>query len=158
MILGFVQAAPPPAPPWFSGLKLESVGQGGDRTVYFGIAGTASRYRGRGLSVIAEFAEAAEVADAYRHFGPGCVRRIPGRFRFLLHDAEARRLFAASSTAPPWPLVYWSDSRTTLVSSRLLPMLRFPDVPRALNESYLVHLVMGLSAMRDGATAIRDVR
>jgi asparagine synthetase B (glutamine-hydrolysing) len=37
-------------------------------------------------------------------------------------------------------------------------MLRCPGVPRTLDESYLVHLVMGLSAMRDGSTPIRSVR
>jgi asparagine synthase (glutamine-hydrolysing) len=98
------------------------------------------------------------VADVYRRFGPGCVQRFPGRFRFLIHHAEAGQLFAASSTALPWPLAYWSDSRITIVSSRLLPMLRCPDVPRALDESYLVHLVMGLSAGRGGSTVIHGVR
>jgi asparagine synthase (glutamine-hydrolysing) len=65
---------------------------------------------------------------------------------------------AASSTAPPWPLAWWAGSGTVVVSSNLVSMLRCPEVPRALNESYLVHLVLGLSAMTGGSTALRGIR
>src|SRR5580658_3100873 len=158
MILGFVRPDPAPAPAWFSDLGLESAGETGARSVHLGAGGDASRYRGGGLTAIAESVDATAVADGYRRLGPACVQHLPGRFRFIVHDMASGQLFAASSTAPPWPLAYWSDSRTTIVSSRLLPMLRCPAVPRALDESYLVHLVMGLSAMRDGSTAIRSIR
>jgi len=166
MILGFVQPQPAPAPPWFSDLKLASTAEGGVANVHLGACESASHYRANGLDVVAgssvaaprEGPDASAVANAYLRFGHECVQHLVGRFRFILHDAKAGQLLAASSTAPSWPLVYWSDSRTTVVASRLLPMLRCPDVPRALDDSYLVHLVMGLSAMRDGSTAIRGVQ
>ncbi len=166
MILGFFGAGEAPEPAWFSPLGLRAPGTTRAGFVHLGLRGSASGYSGGGFAVVAESslgplrgqADAPTVANAYRRFGPACVQRLPGRFRFLLHDAEAGRLFAANSTAPPWPLAYWSNSRTTIVSSQALAILRCPDVPSALDESYLVHLVMGLSAMRDGSTAIRGVR
>ena len=58
---------------------------------------------------------AAAVADAYGRFGPGCVQHLPGRFRFLLHDAEARVLLAASSSAPPWPQLQGTVTANSIV-------------------------------------------
>jgi asparagine synthetase B (glutamine-hydrolysing) len=166
MILGLVRAAPSPQPGWFAALQLgvsEALAGG---SVYLGASATASSYRGGGLAVVAEggpgpgHAEvlAETIADAYRRFGSACVGRLPGRFRFILHDSSAEQVFAASSTAPPWPLAYWSDSGTTLVGSSLLSLLRCENAPRTLDESYLVHLVLGLSTMADGATAVRGIR
>jgi len=166
MILGFILREPAPRPPWFSSLGLQSLEAPGDGGVHLGLSEGGSHYRGGGLVVIAESRrtarhrrlDAPEIAEAYRRLGHGCVSRLPGCFRFILHDTEAACLFAASSTAPPWPLAYWSDSRTTVICSRVLPMLRCPGVPRATDESYLLHLVLGLSASPAGRTAIRGIR
>jgi len=163
MMLGLVLRDPAPRPAWLASLGLEHAGGEGTATVHLGASDHCSRFRNGQLTVIAEsnidsVMDARAVSDAYRRFGAGCTRHLPGRFRFVIHDAEAGQVVAASSTAPPWPLAYWSDSRTTIVASRILPMLGCPDVPRALDDSYLVHLVMGLASMRDGSTAIRGIR
>jgi asparagine synthetase B (glutamine-hydrolysing) len=169
MILGVAWSLPAPEPPWFSPLGLRSV-RTGSSAAHLGASDGASHHVEGSLTVVADAARtptearsyASRVADAYLRFGASSssswVRDLPGRFRFLLHDADTRVLFAASSTAPFWPLAYWSDSRTTIVSSRLLPMLRCPDVPRTLDEAYLVHLVTGLASMSGGSTALRCVR
>jgi asparagine synthase (glutamine-hydrolysing) len=163
MILGVVGRDPVLRPAWLIPLGLDWAGAEVPGTVHLGTSGPCSRFRNERVTVVAKSslvssADAGAVADAYQRFGDSCVRRLAGRFCFLLHDAEVGRVLAASSTAPPWPLHYWSAPHATIVSSRLLPLLRCPDVPRALDEPYLVHLVMGLSAMRDGSTAIRGVR
>jgi len=164
MILGVVQARPTLGPDWLSSEPVSVISLA-DGVTRLALSGAASRYAGGRLTVVAEAdrregweIDAEAVATAYRHLGRACVGHLPGRFRFLLHDADAGELFAASSTAPAWPLVYWSDARTTVICSRLLPLLRHPDVPRSLNENYLVHMVMGLSAMADGTTALRGTR
>ncbi len=163
MILGYVRRAPGSVPPWFALLGLKLAREEAEGTVHFGISGACSRFQSDQLVVAVESGtanrlDARAVATAYLRSGTVCVRDLPGRFRFLLHDVKAGHVVAASSTAPPWPLAYWSDSRTTVVSSEILSMLRCPDVPRALDEGYLAHLVLGLSAMRDGTTALRDIR
>jgi asparagine synthase (glutamine-hydrolysing) len=167
MILGFFSPYPAPEPAWFATLGLRTI-RPGSEGAHLGISESATHYIDRSLVIAAETSMAprppigehyaATVADAYRRFGHDCVKHLPGRFRFLLHDADAEQLVASSSMAPSWPLAYWSDSRTTVVCSNVLPMLRCPDVPRALDEPYLVHLVMGLSAMREGSTALRGIR
>jgi asparagine synthetase B (glutamine-hydrolysing) len=165
MILGLAQRHPAPRPTWLSALGLQGVGPDG-RGVHLSFSGKASGFADGSLSIACESTPAgrqdatdsAAIASAYRRFGPGCVRHLGGRFCFLLHDLDSKKLLAASSTAPPWPLAYWSDPQMTVVSSRLLPMLRCPDAPRRLDDSYLVHLIMGLSAMAEGSTAIRGVR
>lgn len=164
MILAVVQAPQSCAPGWlYAGpFSVISLAQG---AVHLGLSGAASRYAGAGVSVAIEVGgpeagrtDALAVAAAYRRFGRECVAHLSGRFRFLLHDSEKGEVLAASSTAPSWPWVYWSDSRTTVICSRLLPMLRCPDVPRSLNENYAAHLVMGLAAMPDGTTPLSGVR
>ena len=164
MILGVVQARPNLGPDWLSAepFSVISLADGATRLA---LNSSASRYAGGRLTVVAEAAgyagrdiNAEAVATAYRRFGRACVGQLPGRFRFLLHDGDTGELFAASSTAPSWPLAYWSDAHTTVICSRLLPLLRHPDVPRSLNENYVVHLVMGLSAMADGTTPLRGIR
>ncbi len=165
MILSIVQARPAPEPPvWLSAEPVSLISLEGGST-WLGSSTAASRYEGGSLTVVAESdaraaggAAARDVAIAYGHFGHACVGRLAGRFRFLLYDSKSRELFAASSTAPSWPLAYWSDSRTTVVGSRLLSLIRCPEVPRSLNENYLVHLVMGLSAMAGGTTALQGIR
>jgi asparagine synthase (glutamine-hydrolysing) len=163
MILGVILRDPAPRPTWLRAPGSEGAATEGPARVHFGISGPCTQFRSDELTVVAESgltsgSDASAVADAYRRFGFACVRHLRGRFRFLLHDAKAARVVAACSTAPSWPLAYWFDSRTAIVSSRLLSLLACPDVPCALDESYLVHLVMGLSSMVDGATAIRDVK
>jgi asparagine synthase (glutamine-hydrolysing) len=163
MILGLVRREPAPPPAWFPQVGLELAGEERIATVHFGLDTEASHFQTDRLRVIAESSrpwalQADDVAEAYRRFGVMCVGHLPGRFRFVVDDDEEGRVVAASSTAPFWPLAYWSDSRTTIVSSRLLPMLRCPDVPRALDDSYVTHLVLGLSAMREGSTPIRGIR
>jgi asparagine synthase (glutamine-hydrolysing) len=165
MILGVVDPGSAHVPTWFSSLGVRSIGTTQTGIVHVGKGEGASSAFDGALTVAAEAGTvrrggryASAVAEAYRRFGIGCIKHLPGRFRFVLHDADAGLLIAGCSTAPPWPLAYWSDSRTTIISSRLLPMLHCPEVSRALDESYLVHLVMGLSAMPDGLTPIRGIR
>jgi asparagine synthase (glutamine-hydrolysing) len=138
----------------------------GDATGHLGFSQGATFFADDGVSVVSEAwaaepagADSRAVARAYRRSGPSFMQDLRGRrYCFLLHDRKAGMLLAASSITPPWPLAYWSSSRMTVVSSRLLPMLRCPEVPRDLDESYLAHLVMGLSAMPDGSTVLRGVR
>jgi asparagine synthase (glutamine-hydrolysing) len=164
MMLGVVHGGRGDELPAELRLGLERIGAVGCGELFFSAGGSSSAHRDAGVSVIAETGAprshqgASAIADAYRTFGCECVRHLRGRFRFLLHDARRSLLLAASSTAPPWPLVYWSDSRTTVVASTVASLLGVPQVPRALDEGYLVHLVMGLSAMPAGVTALRGVR
>lgn len=162
MILGLVQGRPSPKPLWLSDLRLSSVGRAALSDAYLAADVLASSYQGDGLTVVAESGRggvcAATVAKAYRRFGHGCTAHLPGRFALIVHDGGTGQLFASGSTAPAWPLSYWSSAGVTVVCSRLLPLLRCPDVPRVLDESYLVHFVMGLSSMREGATPLRGIR
>lgn len=133
--------------------------------MWLGRSSAASEYEGPGLVVMADSArnsdggaDATAIATAYRSFGLASLAHVPGRYRFILHDARAARLVAGSSTAPPWPLSYWAGSRTTVVGSTLTSLLRCPEVPRALDESYLAHLVTGLAAMSPGTSALQAVK
>jgi asparagine synthase (glutamine-hydrolysing) len=165
MIFGIVGDSGAPEPASVLGSRLHPAGSVGTSIARFAQSGHGTSYNAGGVVVVAESGDtrchgldAAAVAAAYGRFGYQCLERLPGRFRFLLYDADAQRLFAASSTAPPLPLAYWSDQHTTVITSRLLALLAFPQVPRALDERYVAHLVMGLSSMPNGTTALRGVR
>jgi len=134
--------------------------------VHLDASGTAASYRDSSLAVVADGrsghgdarALANSIAVAYRRYAEACVGRLSGRFRFILYDSDAKRLLAASCTTPAWPLTYWSSSGTTVVASSLLSVLGYEAAPRALDENYLTHLVLGLSTMPEGATAIRGIQ
>jgi asparagine synthetase B (glutamine-hydrolysing) len=160
MIIGVVLPHPAPRPRWLEELGLRSDVEGGPATVHLGASGKGSLLKTGPLTVVVESSEvdAQTIAEAYAASGVARLRRVPGRFRFLLHDARAQRFVAANSMTPPWPLTYWADSRAAVVCSRLASLIRCPLVPRRLDESHLLHLILGLSAMREGSTIIRGVR
>jgi asparagine synthase (glutamine-hydrolysing) len=50
------------------------------------------------------------ILQAYRVFGPACVRRLRGMFAFAIWDAGARRLFAARDRLGKKPFYYREDA------------------------------------------------
>jgi asparagine synthetase B (glutamine-hydrolysing) len=164
MILG-IFGGQAPVPIWLRWLraldiKLNPTVSG---PVHLADSGGASTFHKGALWVVCEGASsgapnAERVADAYSKLGASCLAGLSGRFRFLLHDARAGHLLASCSAAPPWPLAYWSGSGLTLVCSEVLPLLRCPEVSPTLDESYLLHSVLGLGAAAEGRTSIRGIR
>jgi asparagine synthase (glutamine-hydrolysing) len=77
------------------------------------------------------------VLQAYRAWGPDCLRRFRGMFAFAIWDVRARRLFAARDHLGIKPLVYAWDGSCLRFASELKALLEDPAVPRRLDPEAL---------------------
>jgi asparagine synthase (glutamine-hydrolysing) len=101
---------------------------------------------------------AATIADAYARYHHGLLRQVDGDFAAVVLDFDRQTLFGTSSLTSPHQLAFCAVAGGTLVSDRVLDLLRHPGVPRALDERYLTHLVTGLIVTPPGTTALQAIR
>jgi asparagine synthase (glutamine-hydrolysing) len=102
--------------------------------------------------------EARMVAQAYERRGLKCICDLPGSFAFVVHDEAQQRTVAACDARGFIPLAYWASGGRFVVASRVLPLLRHPEISSHLDDTYLAHVVLGYRAIPGGMTALRDVR
>ncbi|HKW94420.1 MAG TPA: asparagine synthase (glutamine-hydrolyzing) [Methylomirabilota bacterium] len=77
------------------------------------------------------------VLQAYRAWGPDCLRRFRGMFAFAIWDARARLLFAARDHLGIKPLVYAWDGTCLRFASEIKALLQDPALPRRLDRDAL---------------------
>ena len=77
------------------------------------------------------------VLQAYRVWGPDCLRRLRGMFAFAIWDGPRRRLFAARDRVGIKPLVYAWDGHHLSFASEIKALLEDPQVPRRLDPEAL---------------------
>jgi asparagine synthase (glutamine-hydrolysing) len=77
------------------------------------------------------------VVQAYRAWGPDCVRHFRGMFAFAIWDAPGRRLFAARDRLGIKPLVYAWDGSRLCFASEIKALLEDPELPRRLDPEAL---------------------
>ncbi len=84
------------------------------------------------------------VLQAYRAWGPDCLRRLRGMFAFAIWDVRARRVFAARDHLGIKPLVYTWDGSGLRFASEIKAILEDETVPRRLDPEaladYFTHL------------------
>ena len=77
------------------------------------------------------------IIQAYRAWGPACVKRLRGMFALALYDMNRSRVFVARDRAGEKPFFYVLKNHTLRFSSELKGLLADPDVPRVMDECAL---------------------
>jgi asparagine synthase (glutamine-hydrolysing) len=130
--------------------------------VYLARTGTGTDgYVDPGVRVVCDGRQgptAQAIAARYRRDGPDCVRQLTGTFAFVLYDAHRQILVAATDLVSRAPLAYWFERDSLVVCSSVLRVLDYSRGSRALDESYLAHLVTGFWAASPGTTALHGVK
>ena len=80
----------------------------------------------RGVSFVSQ-SDTEVVLQAYRTWGPGCIRRFNGMFAIIIWDAERQRLFAARDRYGMKPLYYQWTGRQLLLASEVKALLAATD-------------------------------
>lgn len=95
------------------------------------------------------------ILEAYREWGPDCVKKFNGMFAFALYDLERERLFLARDRAGEKPLFYRHSNGTFVFASELKAMIRGtadrPEIePYALNQYLAFGYILGDSCILKG--------
>lgn len=101
---------------------------------------------------------AEAIAQQYEQRDLDLMPHLRGALAFVLYDLPRRRLLATSTLTSRRPLALWSDGRRTLVTSRLLPLLRHPRVPGTIDQRYLASTILSSVGILPGSTAIAGIR
>jgi len=98
------------------------------------------------------------ILEAYKHWGPACVRRFNGMFAFALWDAQARRLFLGRDRLGKKPLFYYlfPDGGISFASG-LKALCEDRRIPRILNPTGLNHY-LSLNYTLTAETMIKGVK
>jgi asparagine synthetase B (glutamine-hydrolysing) len=102
--------------------------------------------------------DAAAVAEAYRVAGANLARDLPGEFSAVVLDHDTNALLATSAMTALPPLAFVVTPDGTFVSSHVLELARHPQASRALDETYLAHMVTGFVRPPPGTSAVRGIR
>ncbi|HEY8091193.1 MAG TPA: asparagine synthase-related protein [Polyangiaceae bacterium] len=102
--------------------------------------------------------DAATVAEAYGRHRHDLGRHLRGEFAAVVLDFGRDTLFGTSSVTSSRPLAFCPVPGGVLVAARSLDLLAHPEVPGALDETYLAHLITGLMVARPGTTPLRAIR
>jgi len=76
----------------------------------------------RGVSFVSQ-SDTEVVLQAFRTWGPGCLRRFNGMFAFIIWDVDRQRLFAARDRYGMKPLYYQWTGRQLLLGSEVKALL-----------------------------------
>lgn len=79
----------------------------------------------------------------YKEYGDACVHYLRGMFAFAIWDSRNQRLLLGRDIMGEKPLYYYHDSNKFLFGSEIKAILKFPHVPKIVNQDavphYLVH-------------------
>lgn len=106
----------------------------------------------------ASVTDAQLLLEAYRRWGVDCLSHLIGDYRFILWDRVQQQLVAGSDSMGNRPLAYHWNGDTLLISSRVLPLLRHPQVSRRLDPLYLTHTLCDRWSHPPGLTAFVDIQ
>jgi asparagine synthase (glutamine-hydrolysing) len=88
---------------------------------------------GQTPGAVPEMHTAAAVAGLYKQFGSKCFEKLRGDFSVIVWDRHQRVLLAATDHFAIRPLVYYTDGRTLLITSRIEGLLASQCVSKELN-------------------------
>ncbi|MPY89810.1 MAG: hypothetical protein GEU99_18045 [Luteitalea sp.] len=97
----------------------------------------------------ADQSDAAIVLAMHRRFGPTFVGRLLGDFALCLWHGEARVLFLARDHMGVRPLYYHVTPRRVVWATTLAALLSRPDVPRDVNDDFVIRLLTFTQDPRD---------
>ena len=101
--------------------------------------------------------DAELIIESYRRWGIDCLKHLLGEFVFVLWDTNNHLLLVGCDTLGGRTLAYYWDGQTLLLSSRVLTLLRHPQVSHRLNHNYVAHTACGSLAHPPGITAFQDI-
>lgn len=96
------------------------------------------------------------ILRAYRKWGEGCPEHLVGDFAFAIWDVRERALFCARDHFGARPFCYYLDKGRFLFASEVSGIIAIPDVPRRLDETFLVNFLCCISKDVE-LTGFRDV-
>jgi asparagine synthase (glutamine-hydrolysing) len=97
------------------------------------------------------------ILEAYREYGPECVKRFNGMFAFAIWDEKEQRLFCARDHVGVKPFYYALQNGTFFFASEIQAILAHPDFKKELNEEG-VGLYLTFSSTPAPHTLFRDVK
>jgi asparagine synthase (glutamine-hydrolysing) len=77
------------------------------------------------------------ILEAYRAWGPDCVRRFRGMFALVIYDIRDETVFVARDQFGKKPLFLSDLPGGFVFSSEIAPLLRFPGVRTTLNQAVI---------------------
>jgi asparagine synthase (glutamine-hydrolysing) len=80
--------------------------------------------------------------EAYRTWGPECIRRFRGMFAFALWDSRLQTMIVARDPFGKKPIFLVEASGGWLFCSEIAPLLEFPDVDRGFNRDAFTHYLL----------------
>lgn len=102
--------------------------------------------------------DAQILLEAYGRWGLDCLDHLIGSFAFVLWDKQLHRLVAGCDPIGQRRIAYSWDGCTLLIASRVLSLLRHPQVSAKLDDLYVAHTVCDLWAHPAGSTAFAQIK
>jgi asparagine synthase (glutamine-hydrolysing) len=102
--------------------------------------------------------DAQLIIESYRRWGVECLRHLMGEFVFILWDAVQDQLLVGCDVTGKRTIAYFWDGQTLLLSSRVLTLLRHPQVSHKLDPIYVAHTLCELWAHPPGITAFASIK
>jgi asparagine synthase (glutamine-hydrolysing) len=96
--------------------------------------------------------------ESYRRWGIDCIDRLTGEFAFILWDASNDLFVVGCDPVGKHTLAYFWDGQTLLLSSRVLTLLRHPQVSRELDPLYLANTLCCFYGQKPGSTPFTDIK
>lgn len=93
---------------------------------------------------------------AYEKWGEGCAERLIGDFAFAIWDGRERSLFCARDVFGMRPFYFYHDGERFLFSSDIAALLALQEIPRRIDEGYIVDTLGGLH-LYTNKTPFRDI-
>lgn len=97
------------------------------------------------------------ILEAYREYGPECVKRFNGMFAFALWDEKERTLFCARDHVGVKPFYYALQNGAFFFASEIQAILAHPDFKKEFNEEG-ASLYLTFSSTPAPHTLFRDVK
>lgn len=102
--------------------------------------------------------DAELIIESYRRWGIDCLKHLIGEFVFILWDQGNDLLFVGCDALGGRAIAYYWDGETLLLASRILTLLRHPQVSHQINHNYVAHTLCGSLSHPPGITAFKDIQ
>lgn len=114
--------------------------------------------RARLLAGRSHVSDAQLLIEGYRRWGADCIRHLIGEYVFILWDKVNQGLVVGCDKVGGCTIGYYWDGATLLLSSRLLTLLRHPQVSRDFDEVYFAHVFCTTTAQMPGTTPFKALK
>jgi asparagine synthase (glutamine-hydrolysing) len=88
------------------------------------------------------------ILQSYERWGDSCVDHLLGDFAFAIWDANKHQLFCARDHMGVRPFYYYGTGEFFAFGSEIKPLFHIPNVPREINEEYIVHYLASICENR----------